>query len=354
MTDWPFSTAELTAGLRRYFAEPALKVKRMSEYPLQTGRIGKTTGRVRGLHVEYGVGLESVGMDCVVKEPRGTSRAGLAGAGRREVGLYQSLAAQLPMPTPALIAADFAGEWLIMEAVEADLPPEAWTPEHFRLGVKTLASLHERFWNLGEDLAAYTWLARPLGSDFEIHVYAAAQAVEKMMVDDRPHLITGSMVVLGALGQIISQAEQVVEPLRAVPHTLLHGNFWPGNVALQNDGEMVLLDWELAGLGPGILDLVAFITLCQWERGGLPVSEAELFALYQSEMRQRVDAPWSDEDWAVLWDHALIWRFIQEMFTWAASAPPEQFDARAQQFERVWIRPVLAAVDRRLRPVFYI
>ena len=255
MTEWPFTIAELTAGLRRYFAESALKVKSVSEYPLPL--VGRA-GQVRGLRVEYGVGSETVFIDCVVKEPKGTSRAGLAGAGRREVGVYQSLATQLPMPTPALIAADPLGDWLVLEAVEADIAPDEWTAEDYRQGVGTLAALHERFWTLAEDLSAYKWLARPLTGDFEIHVYAAAQAIEKMILDDRPQPITSSMTVLGALGQMISQVEQVAAPLRAAPQTFLHGDFWPGNVALQADGEMVVMGWQSAGLGPGILDLVTF------------------------------------------------------------------------------------------------
>ena len=351
MTEWPFTIAELTAGLRRYFAESALKVKSVSEYPLQL--VGRT-GQVRGLRVEYGVGSETVFIDCVVKEPKGTSRAGLAGAGRREVGVYQSLAAQLPMPTPALIAADPLGDWLVLEAVEADIAPDEWTAEDYRQGVGTLAALHERFWTLAEDLSAYKWLARPLTGDFEIHVYAAAQAIEKMILDDRPQPITSSMTVLGALGQMISQVEQVAAPLRAAPQTFLHGDFWPGNVALQADGEMVVMGWQSAGLGPGILDLVTFITASRWQRQELPVACEDLIALYHDEMRQRVDAPWSEEEWAAQWDYALIWRFVQEMFVWVTSTPPAAFEARAAQFEEIWLNPVLEAVERRLRPVFYI
>ncbi len=352
MSDWPFSIGELTAGLRRYFAEPALKVRAVSERPLRLAH--PPTGRVRGLHVDYGVGTESIGIECVVKEARGTSRAGLAGTGRREAGLYQALAAQLPMPTPALITADLGGEWLILEAVEADVPANAWTAEHYQLGVQTLAGLHERFWGLGDDLSAYNWIARPLDRDFEILVYAAARAIEKIMLDDALPMITGSMTVLGALGQIISQAEQIAAPLRALPRTLLHGTFWPGNIALQADGEMILMDWEAVSLGPGLIDLVGFITISRWELGALPVSEAALTALYRQELQHRTGAHWSDADWAALLDYALLWRFIQEMLAWAASVPPATFAARATDFETIWLKPVLAAVDRQLRPVFYL
>lgn len=352
MTTWPFTVAELTAGLRRYFAEPGLQVIALQERPLPNG--GEAARRVRGLRVDYTSGADQLSVACVVKEPQGATRAGLAGAGRREAGLYRSLGAQLPMPTPALIAYDLAGEWLVLEAVEADLAPGAWRADDYRRAVKSLAALHERFWSLAEDLAAYPWLARPLTNDFEIYVYAAAQAVEKMIRDGWPPPITGSISVLSALGQIISQVETVVQPLLVEPHTLLHGDFQPSNVALLEDGEMVVYDWELTGLGPGVLDLVTFITACRWERPDLPVTSDELIALYRREIAERVGATWTDAAWSVLWDHALLWRFTQEIFEWMANAPREVYLAREAQLNEIWLKPVLATVERQLRPVLYI
>jgi aminoglycoside phosphotransferase (APT) family kinase protein len=353
VTPWPFTTAELTAGLRRYFAEPTLQVEALSEYALPDNL--NASRRVRGLRVTYrSAQIESLSVDCVVKEPQGVTRAGLAGAGRREAGLYQSLALQLPMQTPALIASSPTGAWLVLEAVETEIASDEWEAEHYRQAVRLLASLHERFWNLADDLTAYPWLARPLTSDFEIHIYAAAQAVEKMMQDEWPQLMIGSVQVLNTLGQIISQVEEVVQPLRAEPQTLLHGDFRPSNVTLQAEGDMVVFDWQLVGQGPGILDVLAFINACRWERSELPVSCDELVALYREEMAARLNTRWTDAEWAILWDHALVWRFTQEMFGWVVSTPREVFSASAQQFEDIWLRPMLAAVERQLRPVFYL
>ena len=348
-TAWPFSVAELTAGLRRYFADPSLQVR-----SLRASSAAVAPGRVRGLSVEYGTGPELLTVECVVKEPRGATRAGLAGAGQREIRLYQSLAAHLPVSTPALIAADPHGEWLVLEHVAAEVPAPGWRADDYRRGLQLLAALHERFWNLAEDLSAYQWLARPLATDFEIHVYAAAQAVEKMIAADWPPEITRSTPALAGLAQVISQIEDVVGALRAESPTLLHGEFLPDNVALAADGDMTVFDWQLVGLGPGILDVVAFVLGAQWAHGPLPVPPAELAALYRAEMRQRVGAAWSDEQWNDLWDRALLWQFTQEMFGWAASAPPAEFTRRAEAFRLIWLDPVLAAAERRLRPVLYV
>jgi aminoglycoside phosphotransferase (APT) family kinase protein len=351
---WPFTMAEITAGLRRYFAEPALRVRALAEQPLPQPRLaGRAAEGVRGLRVEYTAteGGDPLSMDCVVKEPVGVVRPGLTHPGVREAGLYRALARQLPMPTPALIAADSAGSWLVLEAVEAAAPPGAWDAETFNEGLALLARLHERFWGLADDLAAYPWLARPLTRDFEIHVYAAAQALGEIVRDEWPPLIARSPHTLGALGQMISQADLVVQPLRAAPFTLLHGDFWAGNIVRDDTGDMIVLDWQLAGLGPAVLDLMTLLKTTEWLAGELPLPANRAANRYRRELARLLDRRWSDSEWSELWDHALLWRFIQEMLPWVVSTPRAAFAEREQQFEDVWLRPALDAAGRRLAAV---
>ncbi len=355
MTTWPFTTAQLTAGLRRYFADSSLQVVALDKVPLAVPpTVSGIPSSISGLRVEYETRGQRSNVECVVKEPRGPARPGVASVGLREVGVYRSLAVQLPMQTPAIIAADVTGEWLVLEAVTADKPSQTWEADDYRAAIKALASLHERFWNLGEDLAVYPWLSRPLTHDFEFYVYAAVSAMEKMMVDDRPQAITRSLRALTGLGLVLTQVEQMVSVLRAAPSTLLHGDFRPGNVALQEDGEMVVFDWQVAGIGPGVLDIVTFVNACRWERADLPISSAELMELYRREIETRVKASWTDDEWQRLIDHALMWRFTQEMFAWAASASTETFAAYEQRFHDIWLQPVLEAAAQRLRPALYL
>ena len=82
----------------------------------------------------------------MVKELDGEARPGLANPGVREAGVYRSLAVQLPMATPALIAADPAGSWLVLEAVDAPIRPQSWTKDETYAAIQLLARLHERFW----------------------------------------------------------------------------------------------------------------------------------------------------------------------------------------------------------------
>jgi hypothetical protein len=344
VVSWPFTGAELTAGLRRYFAEPGLLVTAVQ--PSQSARSG-----VRGLRVACAAGRASFEVECVVKEPGGLRRTGLVPPGAREAGVYRSLAPHLPMATPALIAADPAGSWLVLETVEAPAEPAGWSQADFDQAVELLAQLHERFWGLADDLGTYPWLARPLTLDFEIHVYAAAYALGKMVRDEWPPVIAHSAPTLSTLGQLISQAERVAQPLRLLPFTLLHGDYWQGNILRDEDGDLIVLDWQQAAIGPGVLDLLVMVTNTHWHHGRSPSVAGGLAGRYRSEIAARLGLEWSSDEWSELWDHALLWRFLQEMLNWAAWSPPEQFEARAAQFEAVWLQPVLEAAARRLAPL---
>ena len=348
MVAWPFTVAELTAGLRRYFAQPALRVKTLKASDNPHARRAR---EAQGLTVTYEVDGSPATIECVVTEPRAAGRAGLAHPGVREAGLYRALAGQLPMATPTLIAADSAGSWLVLEAVEAAPAGETWAAADFERAITLMVSLHERFWGLAEDLSAYPWLARPLGLDYEIHVYAAAQALGQIVRDEQPAVIAQSAPILSTLGQIISQADQVVQPLRALPFTLLHGDFWQRNLLHDEDGDPIVLDWQRAAIGPGLLDLLVFSTNHRWEQGALPLPEAALTAHYRAGLARCLHVEWSDAEWDALWDHALLWRFMQETLSWAAGAAPEEFEARAARFDEIWLQPVLAAAERRLKNV---
>ena len=348
---WPFSVAELTAGLRRYLAEPALHVSALSEQPLAQRRLpGRAAQAVRGLRVSYTLNEQTFSLDCVVKELFEAVRSGLTNPGVREAGLYRALAAQLPMPTPALIAADPAGSWLVLEAVEAADDSGQWDLTTFQQALALLARLHERFWDLADDLSAYPWLARPLSRDFEVHVYGAAQALGAVVRDEWPPIIAHSPQILGTIGQMISHAEQIAQPLRELPSTLLHGDFWAGNIVRDEDGDMVVLDWQLAGIGPGVLDLVAMIKTTEWAGGERPAPAERLAGRYRREIARLLGLRWSDAEWSALWDYALLWRFLQEMLPWTVSVAPEEYLARAQQYEDIWLRPALDAAGRRLAP----
>jgi aminoglycoside phosphotransferase (APT) family kinase protein len=61
--------------------------------------------------------------------------------------------------------------------------------------------------------------------------------------------------------------------LAALPQTLIHGELYPSNV-LVGGARVAVVDWETAGLGPGILDLAALVV--GWD----PDSRGEIVGAY--------------------------------------------------------------------------
>jgi hypothetical protein len=343
---WPFARAELTAGLRRHLGRPDLTVTDVQPVTVQYQR--PSIGRVRGLKADYRADGEVDSCSLVVKEPRGTTRAGLAGAGRREVGVYLSLATELPMRTPPLVAAAPSGDWLLLEAVRPLRRAERWKADDYAKAIRELAALHERFTGLQEDLSAFPWLGRPLEADFGVHVAAAAQAIEHIVTSGSPEALASRPERVAMLARLTSQADRIVRPLLDLPATLMHGDYWPGNIAVTRDGRQVVYDWQLASVGPGVLDLFTFVTKSRWTFGSLPVEEAELIDRYRAELAERTGERWSDSAWETIWDHARLWRFLQEWVDVLAASPDAVLAANTQALEHLWLEPVARAVSARL------
>lgn len=343
---WPFSLADLTAGLRRYLDDTSLKVRDIE--PLSLSQRRPAVGRIRGILATFEgrAGMDSLRL--VLKEPQGTTRAGLAGAGRREVGFYRSLAMEVPLDTPDLIAGDPTGDWLLLELLEMRRQPGKWEIEDFFQAVDALADLHDRFWNLAQDLEVFAWLSEPLEADFDVHLAAADSAVERIVEAAGPEPLAGFPGRRWILELLAEEADRVVSPLREEPATLLHGDYWPGNIALRSDGSQTTFDWQLAGIGPGVMDLLVFINKSDWWFGPLPVPGPDLVSRYRDRLAASGTAHWSEEEWSLLWDHALMWRFVQEWLDLLAAVPLPVLATRAEQLDRVWLQPVEEALDRRL------
>jgi hypothetical protein len=343
---WPFSLGDLTAGLRRSLSDLTLRVSDVRAIPLSRRR--PSIGVIRGVSVTYHGHSGEGSCKLVVKEPQGTTRTGLAGAGRREVGVYQFLAGQLPLVIPTLIAASPSGDWLLMEAVPPSHDATMWEPKEVLKAIDALSQLHDRFWGLGEDLNAFTWLSRPITADFRIHVAAAEHAIEKIKYHGKPGSITDVPPRLELLERLTSNAEMVVAPLRKQASTLLHGDYWPGNISVMRDGSQIVYDWQLAAIGPAILDLLVFIKKSVWWFGALPMDHAEIIRFYRERIRSRIGITWDDEKWQELWDHALMWRFLQEWLDLIEASPEPILEARSTMLETVWLEPVFDAIGRRL------
>jgi hypothetical protein len=332
--------------MRRYYQDTSIQVDEVNPVAMPDRRpsIGHIQGFEVSFHSRGGVGT----CRLVLKEPRGTTRAGLAGVGRREVGVYSSLSPHLPLSTPAMIVGSPSGDWLVLEAIEDISDSGQWNADAYRQAIEALVDLHDRFWNLGEDLDAYPWLSRPLDADFEVHVTAAEQAFERIVEEGQPRAFSEKPERMRILKALIEHATALAAPLLKEPTTLLHGDYWPGNIAMLPDDAIMVYDWQLTGVGPGIIDLLVFINKSAWWFGELPIAINEIVDLYRRLIAERVGQKWSEEDWQVLWDHALMWRFLQEWVDVIAVTPEALLSTQEQLLEQLWLKPVSEAVQHRI------
>lgn len=343
---WAFTRAELTAGLRRHTGDPSLTITYLEEREITQRR--PAIGRLRGLEVKTEGVTGKHQFDFVLKEPQGSTRAGAAGVGLREVSVYLVLGDHLPVRIPPVIASHPKGEWLILHHLGAGRRPESWKAADYLLATDQLVALHDRFWNLGEDLAIYPWLARPLDLDANIHLQAAKAGAERLSEKDAPDTLREDKELVQGINKIIDNLDTITHHLTNLPGTLLHGDFWPGNVHVHPNGSLTVFDWEEASIGPGILDLLGFIQGSAWWFTPLPLSPQEIITHYRQRMAQNNTHTWTDEEWEKDWDYALLWTFVSGWVDRLARIPQSLVTTRLKALEQVIFNPVKIAVNKHL------
>ena len=344
MTRWPFTSLELTAGLRRYLADPTLKILDVVEEPVPV-HLPSTPVRGVGIDVERWGHREHY--SYMLTQPRPV-RLGLPGAGRREVGFHRSQTFSLSFALPEMVTADLDGGWIMLEPYPPRFPLNEWSANDYQQAMINLAAFHDRYWGMDEDLAVYPWVAFPLARDFETVCLAAAKATEAIVQNGLPVVLCGSIDRMVAVARLISQSDRIARVLRTAPQTLLHGDFWPGNISVDEDERFVVYDWQAVSAGPGVFDLLTFVLKSRQANAVLPVTPDELVWLYRYTLATQVRIIWSESEWQQLWDYALMWRFLQEQLTeWADPQKARAADADPS-VEKLWLDPVVEAVDRWL------
>jgi Ser/Thr protein kinase RdoA (MazF antagonist) len=96
-----------------------------------------------------------------------------------------------------------------------------------------------------------------------------------------------------ALRTALADYDEVIDALTALPRTFVHGELYPSNILVVRDGPLRIcpVDWEMAGIGPGLVDLAALVG--GWE-------ERERSRLVAAYIRSRDDGGDSAEEPAAL------------------------------------------------------
>lgn len=337
------------AGLRRYLDASDLRLGEITPIPLPDtvpGTLENDAGtRLRAMSVGVSIDGENFNLPLVLKEPPVSENGRvLRAVGQREYGVYRRLGPHLPLLVPGLVVGDEQAGWFVLEVLTNLRPAPAWQVEDYDEAVSNLVSMHDRFWGLSEDLTNYPWLAQPFGADYADTIMAASASVHSLIADQPlPQLAP----YFDTFSRLIQVSDEIVAPLRQTPATLIHGDYWPGNIARPIDGRQIVFDWQLAGMGPAILDIVGFAQSVRLHLDP-PQSVEAIIQRYRQQSSALTTPEWNDKHFEALWDHALLWLFIVKWLGKLATMPENLYAQIHQRFVTVWLEPVIAALKTRI------
>jgi Ser/Thr protein kinase RdoA (MazF antagonist) len=134
---------------------------------------------------------------------------------------------------------------------------------------------------------------------------------------------------------IASRYDSVVERLVALPVTFIHGELYASNVLVGDDraqSRICPIDWEIAAVGPGVIDLAA-LSMGKWG----PAERSEMAAAYRDALGDESQQGFAGEVEEVL-DYARLHLAVQWL-GWA----PDWKPPRAQRQD--WLGDALALAE---------
>jgi thiamine kinase-like enzyme len=205
----------------------------------------------------------------------------------REIRVYETLLRDDGLPVPKY----YGSRWnsttdryeLYLEYVDA-WPLKYHHLEHWVTAAKRLADFHAHFAVHVESLEACDFLLRLN------ETYFAAWAQRAIVA-----LASQSTELAKRLAEILSNYSPIIKLLAGQPPTLVHNDLAPKNVIAdptQTPARICLIDWEMAGIGCGLLDLVHL------KYGLSPDQEQEMLTAYRSRMTHLL--PKDDQQFAQL------------------------------------------------------
>lgn len=236
----------------------------------------------------------------------------------REIEVYRDVLAPSELTSPVCVAIEIDPDqgryWLFLERVDGEILWQIGDPEAWRSSARWLAGLHASFAGHTDALPQ-----RLLVHDREYH---------QRWIDRARRFAGWPAAVNGthrSFDWLAGRCQEALDWLVDQPVTFLHGEYYPSNIVIERDGDALLVcpvDWEMAAVGPGLLDLAA---LCSGTWGEL--ERAALASAYREALPAEVRPPtgalragldrcrlllavqwlgWSD-DWTPPAEHAHDW-----------------------------------------------
>jgi hypothetical protein len=162
------------------------------------------------------------------------SKPGFMGDPAREIAAYLEVLGPGAVDAPECYGAVHDPAWLFLELVDGDLLWQVGDMRTWEAAARWLADLHGR----GLEKRSVR-LLRYNDAYFRSWLPRARQLAPP-----------------GSLDRLAASYERVVARLSGWPASFVHGEFYPSNVLVEG-ARIRPVDWEMAGIGPGLLDIAA-------------------------------------------------------------------------------------------------
>ena len=170
---------------------------------------------------------------------------------KREIGVYERLLANRELDTPRLYASVVAPRrgryWMFLERVPGIQLRWAAQASAWHRAAAWLATAHAAL-HSGEEATA----AALLTHDARYYRRWLRRAQSLAERSDRKRRTR--------LAWLASHYDEVVDILVGLPRTVIHGEFYPSNIIVDEstqNGRISVVDWEMAAVGPAVTDLAA-------------------------------------------------------------------------------------------------
>ena len=244
-----------------------------------------------GLSGSYTYRVRLDGGPAVLKVTPATCEPHVLERARREFEFYHTLAGQIPLRTPPMLARHrdpTSGTYLLLVALEPVQPPQAWQGADFASVAEELAALHARFWGNAAELSRYSWLRQPAAGTSPAEIDAAQAAWQALGEQERLRGVL-TAPVRRSLGHWVAHISAVDAMLAAYPLTLCHGDCHIGNLLCDAQGNRVWADWQEVGVGRGPEDLSFLLQRASHDGSDVPWEQT--VAAYQQHLQAAVGEP---------------------------------------------------------------
>jgi thiamine kinase-like enzyme len=248
----------------------------------------------------------------------------------REIEVYRSILAQCDLGTARLYGsvideqADYY--WLFIEKLPGLELYQLGEFETWLQAARWLATFHDLFNGRGKELESRAPLLRYDRSYYERWPLRA----QSFLQDQSP-------TVRKSINRLVGNYDQIIDRLLVLPTTLLHGDFFASNILVQQleaGLRICPVDWDMAALGPGFIDLAALIS-GNWTEN----QKAALIQAYMETLQPDGKLPQNlDEQIAQITCCQL--HLTMQWLGWSANwSPPEEH-------KQDWLEQALILADR--------